>query len=501
MLKYKFGLGRKVAVVVLGALLIFSVFFATLAHITGYRMLEKQTQAKADGIAEFGRGILEHLMVEGKRDKLRVVLKSAIVSPQINDVMILDKSGVIAVRSTNKDIGEKFRLDNLSDVSAISKESFFPAVENENHYQYVVNPVFNKPQCYSCHPSSEKILGYYVVKASMDDLLKIAREHRFLNILLTFLIVISIGITIILALYYIVIKPVKRLEMHIHNVGKAVSNSGFYDDMQYSLLEESKRNDEISDLQKALNKLIKRLNESKIKLNEIHQNQLEQADRMFTTGEMAASLAHEIKNPISGVIGALQIFDAETQISDSRKEIILEMMSQLQRVNNAINDLLSYARPKPPVFETVEMKSLIDKTLSFITPLQQKKKINYNIVFDDESLNISADRNQLQQVLFNLMLNALQAIETDGTLDVIVKKKEQSVEIEVIDNGQGIKPDTLHLLFRPFFTTKHKGTGLGLAISKRIIEQHNGNIQITSELGKGTKVRISLPLNQNTTEL
>ncbi|MCL5028515.1 MAG: ATP-binding protein [Bacteroidetes bacterium] len=507
MLKYKFGLGKKVAVIVLGALLIFSVCFALLAHITGYRMLEKQAQAKAGGIAEFGKGILEHLMVEGKRDKLKVVLKSAIVSPQINDVMILDRNGIIAVRSTNKDIGKKFKLYNLPDVSAISKESFFPAVENKNHYQYVVNPVFNKTKCYSCHGSSDKILGYYVVKASMDDLLKVAQEHRSLNIILTLIIVIGVGVTILLALYYIVIKPVNRLKLHMNKIGNEVNVSKTYDDTQFSLLRESKRNDEISDLEKAFNKLTNRLNESKTKLNEMQQNQLEQADRMFTVGEMAASLAHEIKNPISGVIGALQIFDSETQSGDAKKEIIEEMMSLLQRVNNAVNDLLSYARPKPPVFETIDVKSLINKTLSLITPLQLEKNINYNVVLSDESLVICADRNQLQQVLFNLMLNALQAMSSEGTLNIIVKKresipesfrgKENSVEIEVIDNGQGIKPETLPFLFKPFFTTKHKGTGLGLAISKRIIEQHNGSIEITSELGKGTKAKISLPLEQN----
>lgn len=501
MLKHKIGLGRKIVILVLGTLLVFSACFAVFAHISGFRMLEKQAQAKADGISEFGRGILEHLMVEGKRSKLKNVLKSAIISPQINDVMILDKDGKIAIRAREKDIDKKFTLGNLSDVSKISIKSFFPAIENGKHYRYAISPIFNKQQCYSCHPSEDKILGFYVVKASMDDLLKVAMEHRFLNILLTLLIVISVGVTMLLALYLIVIKPIRRLEQNINNIGKAVSSSGFYDDMQFSQLEESKRNDEISDLQKAFNKLIKRLNESKIKLNEMHQNQLEQADRMFTTGEMAASLAHEIKNPISGVIGALQIFDAEIKSSDSKKEIILEMMSQLQRINNTINDLLSYARPKPPVFETLEVKSLIDKTLSFITPSQQKKKINYNVILENEFLTIPADRNQLQQVLFNLMLNSLQAMETEGTLEIIVKKKEPNVEIEIIDDGQGIKPETLPLLFKPFFTTKHKGSGLGLAISKRIIEQHNGKIQITSEPAKGTKVKISLPLNQSTLEL
>ncbi len=497
MLKYKFGLGRKVAVIVVIALLFFSLCFAFFAHVTGYKMLEKQAQAKADGIAEFGKGILEHLMVEGKPEILNRVLKSAIISPQINDVMILDKDGIITVRSTNKDIGKKFKLANLPDVSAISKESFFPVVENKNHFQYVVNPVFNKPECYSCHESSEKILGYYVVKASMDDLLKVAREHRFLNITLMLVIVFGVGVTILLALHYIIIKPVNKLKQHMNKIRDAVNHSETFDDTQFSLLCESKRNDEISDLEKAFNKLINRLNESKTKLNEMHQNQLEQADRMFTVGEMAASLAHEIKNPISGVIGALQVFDSETQSGDAKKEIIGEMMSLLKRVNNAVNDLLSYARPKPPVFKNVDVKSLINKTLSLITPLLQDKKINYNVVLEDESLIMSADSNQLQQVLFNLMLNALQAMGNEGTLNIFVKKKENSVEIEVIDNGAGIKPETLPFLFKPFFTTKHKGTGLGLAISKRIIEQHSGSIGITSEAGKGTKAKISLPLKQN----
>jgi signal transduction histidine kinase len=254
--------------------------------------------------------------------------------------------------------------------------------------------------------------------------------------------------------------------------------------------------DEIGQLQKNLSELVDELNRANQQIKEMHVSQMVRADQLANVGEMAASIAHEIRNPVAGVQGALEIIKSEIQHDEPRKEIIEEMQTQLKRVNKAITDLLSYARPSAPHFVISDLSNLTRKTASLLTRQTQEKKINLQILNVTEIPDIFIDEKLIQQVFFNIIMNAIDAVKEDGRIQIYLSSIDDRVVIKFSNNGEAIPENKRESIFKPFFTTKHKGTGLGLAISKKIIEQHNGTIRLDTTLNTGTTFIIELPTKQ-----
>jgi len=490
------SLGKKIAFAVSIVFFIAGGAFVYFAHRTGYSMLEKGAQAKAHGVVEFGRSIIEYAMLEGRNNQLQAILDRAVTSNQADDILILDRDGRVILRARTDHQNEILPLGQFSNVPDFPGEKFLFVKENNSLYEYFITPIIKRPDCFRCHTEPDTTKGFLAVKISMDDIRSVALQHRTTNILMTILVFTGLGGVILVTLLFLVIRPVRKLRNQIIQVEKQLDHFEQGEKVRFDELTVPQSQDEIAGLLRAFNKLIRRLNEAHAKLYTVHNNQLEQADRLATAGEMAASMAHEIKNPITGVLGALQVFDGETADDDPRKEILAEMMVQLDRVNQAVNDLLSYARPALPIFEDISLNDLIQRSISLLFQQTKKKQIVFQTQLSTMEVVISADKKQIQQVIWNIMLNAIQAMETGGTLSISTYLVDSLITIQISDAGKGIPPDQLDQVFKPFYTTKHKGTGLGMTISRRIVEQHNGKIEITSEVGKGTIVTISLPSKQ-----
>jgi len=488
------SLGKKIAFAVILVFLIVGGVFVYIAHQTGYTMLRKQAQSKAVGVAEFGKSILEYIMLSGKNEQLQAALERAIKSGEATDILILNENGKVIISANKENLPEKIPLESFYENPQYSNYKFLSINENDSLYEFVATPIINKPECRGCHQNIGETHGYLAVMISMNNLREASLEHRRFNIIMTIVTLVGLGSVLYLALTFLIIRPVKELNKQIINTQEEIERYEKGERVQFMEIARSKSHDEVANLRNAFNDLIHRLNIAHTKLHELHQMQLEHADRLATAGEMAASMAHEIKNPIAGVLGALQIFDSETPQKDERKEVIAEMITQLERVNNALNDLLYFARPTPPFFENVLVDDLIKKTCSLLAQQTKNKNIQILKKLSGDNLYISADKKQIQQVLWNIMLNAVQAMERGGTLSILLTSQESMVKIQITDTGKGMYPEQLEQVFKPFFTTKHKGTGLGMTISKRIIEQHNGKIYIDSIFGKGTTVTILLPI-------
>ena len=217
-------------------------------------------------------------------------------------------------------------------------------------------------------------------------------------------------------------------------------------------------------------------------------------------GELAASVAHEIKNPIAGIRNALEII-VEQYGRATEKPIIDEMFMQIDRVTNTIRDLLIFARPQEPKYSPIELQDVIDKAVSLHRNKMEKENIKLVEDFPSEPLEIEGDSELLRRVFVNLLLNAFQAVEgvKDGLITIRARKDttKNRIRIEFIDNGKGMAPEVLEKVFKPFFTTKHKGTGLGLSLSLSIIRKHGGNITCQSELNVGTTFTVELPIHQS----
>jgi signal transduction histidine kinase len=224
-----------------------------------------------------------------------------------------------------------------------------------------------------------------------------------------------------------------------------------------------------------------------------YQVKLSKSEHLAAVGELAASLAHEIKNPLAGISGAIQILGQELDDSHPHKEIIEESLRQIDRLDAAVKDLLIYARPKPPVTAPVSIHQLIQRALVLLReePAFRGVRIECDPVENDALVEIG--ESQIQQVLTNLLINAAHACQNGGAIQCRVTPTQASKRIVIQDNGIGMTPNVLERAFEPFYTTKAKGTGLGLAICKRIVESHGGTITLESRPGRGTRVIIELP--------
>ncbi|MEO0227855.1 MAG: ATP-binding protein [candidate division WOR-3 bacterium] len=214
------------------------------------------------------------------------------------------------------------------------------------------------------------------------------------------------------------------------------------------------------------------------------EEQLRHAERLSYLGKMASWVAHEIRNPLTSIYGFAQLLP-QANDDDKRKFYISEILRGTQRINRIIDDILTFARARKIEFEKIDLKELIEKIV-------QELKVPVLINCEDTPL-IKGEEESIRRLFVNLINNSIEAMEQNGTIKVNFSTRDNFVLTEVIDNGKGIPEKDLKKLFTPFFTTKSRGTGLGLAIVKKIVDDHNGKIEIKSEVGKGTTCLVYLP--------
>lgn len=230
------------------------------------------------------------------------------------------------------------------------------------------------------------------------------------------------------------------------------------------------------------------------------EEEMQRANQMTLVGQMAAGLAHEIKNPLAGVKVSLDVLAADLELQEEDQEVFARVVNEVNRMEKLLKNFLNYARPPQPHFDLVDVNRLLDSSLKNVELTISNKK-DLSIHFERDLFTglpqIEADPSQLQQVLLNLLLNAIDTIEGSGTITAISRMNGSDyVGIEISDTGKGMSEASLEKIFNPFFTTKTKGTGLGLSICKRLIEQHGGNIEVHSSVDSGTSFVITLPLRQ-----
>jgi len=221
---------------------------------------------------------------------------------------------------------------------------------------------------------------------------------------------------------------------------------------------------------------------------------LERSRRLAAMGELAASVAHEVRNPLAGMKGALQVLRGELSVKPQNLEIVNELLAQIDRLESLVRDLLSYARPLEPTFIPFDLHELLDRVLRLHKEETDAAGITVRRIYGPGTGRIVADPQQLEQVFLNLIHNAMQAIDRGGSITLTTEAHEGELRIAFEDSGAGIVAEDLPRIFQPFFTTKHRGSGLGLPIVKRIVEAHDGAVEVESERGAGTRVSVRIPL-------
>jgi PAS domain S-box-containing protein len=227
------------------------------------------------------------------------------------------------------------------------------------------------------------------------------------------------------------------------------------------------------------------------------EQQLLASGRLVAVGELTASMAHEFNNPLGIVLGFAQGLLANMDSSDPNYHHVQIISEEAKRCEKLVQELLEFGRPKNADFAWTDVQEMIQKTLDLVQPRAGKSKIEAYAKFEGELPQIHADPQQLQQVLLNLSLNAVDAMPKGGTLTIAATQESPNrLTITVADTGIGIEPDVLPRIFQPFFTSKkRRGLGLGLPICDRIVKGHGGRIEVNSIPGEGTRFTIRLPIN------
>ena len=219
-----------------------------------------------------------------------------------------------------------------------------------------------------------------------------------------------------------------------------------------------------------------------------------QVESLAEIGELAAQVAHEIKNPLAGISAAIQIVVETVERDDPRHGILLEVLDHVRRLDDTVLALLRFTRPYLPGLRPTAPSEVLAAALSILEATEEFREIEVHRDFDPTGAKVPADPQQLVQVFLNLLLNAAQSLREDRRIFVRTRRDGEEVLIEVEDRGIGIPTARLKQIFRPFFTSRNKGTGLGLPIARKIIEGHGGTLTVESEPGVGSSVRVRRPV-------
>ncbi|WP_102261379.1 ATP-binding protein [Mesobacillus jeotgali] len=225
-------------------------------------------------------------------------------------------------------------------------------------------------------------------------------------------------------------------------------------------------------------------------ITSIHED-LRQKEKLAVIGQMATAIAHEIKNPLSSLKGFTQLQKEKDKDDDHYYPI---MLSEIDRINSIVTNLLILGKPNTGEKSTKNLKGIIEYVLVVIEPHADRMNVKVELDLTD-SPGLICDENQLKQVFINLIKNAMESMPEGGTVKITSQVKNDTATVSIQDEGCGIESDKLQKLGEPFYTTKENGNGLGLMVTKKIIEEHNGQLNINSELNKGTTVEVRLPLS------
>jgi signal transduction histidine kinase len=295
---------------------------------------------------------------------------------------------------------------------------------------------------------------------------------------------VAICAVLIVALAYLIQRPMVELQEQIARVG----NGEFDAEVSFA-----KRNDEIGDLGRNFNRMVQQLRESRDEIERLHQTQISRAEHLATLGELAAGLAHEIRNPLAGIAGVIEIVGRDLPTTSPARGVVKDVRLEIAQINRILTDLLETARPRVPEMRASDLNTTIEHAIMLVRQQVISKPITIDLQKSPDLPEVEHDSDQIHQVLLNLLLNAVQAIEAKGSVSVEIASRDNFAVVTVTDNGRGIPHEILPNIFRPFFTTKGNGTGLGLSLARRIVEEHRGRIEVSSEPLRGTTFRVFLP--------
>jgi signal transduction histidine kinase len=478
-------------IIAISAILAVTIGLGTWINI-GYQRAQME-DALEDNVLIIANTIersLANAMLDGKSKEVQHILEAVGGYHNIQEVKIFSPNGVVLKSSKSWMIGRQ--VDAFTEKWFLADRFKKPIKRREEGVFSVLFPILNEQPCFHCHGSKVKLNGVLAVDVSMAQTQEKVRELSKTMFLWAFGVTATLAVSLSLFLTYLVSNPIQELIITMERAERGLEARV-----------DIKSSDEIGKLGEAFNSLLTKLERARRRVERYHYEQMKRADRLASIGEMAAGIAHEIKNPLAGIAGVIQVLKKDHAVGGQKRAVLDEVLSQVERMDKAVRNLLSFARPPEPKMTLVDINELIGKLLDFLAPQFAKNSIVAERKLAPGLPWLTLDPDLIQQALINIALNAIQAMPEGGKFTVETKSAKPggespgSVEIVFADTGKGISMENLSRIFNPFFTTRQQGTGLGLSITQRIIEQHGGELNVLSSPGKGANFIILFPYPQN----
>ena len=494
--KISYKLILAVGGVMISTIVIFSYFIIESQHKAMIEQLE-QTSSRCSETIKSGT---KYDMLLNQREHNYRIIETIGEQEDIEKIRIFNKLGEI-IYSTDKN-----ELNQMVDKKAescfgchaedaplekltIPERTRIFTTDNNKKRLGIINPIYNEPGCWQSechvHEKSQKVLGVLDVTMSLDEIERLIAANRRKIVAFALIAILATSLLLWILVHNLIGKPVKQLVA----ATKIVADGN----LEYKITKF--KNDELGLLGRAFNEMTSKLVSV--------QRQIYQSDKLASLGRLTSGIAHEINNPLTGVLAYTSILLKRDDIASDVKEDLEVVVRESKRCREIVKGLLDFARQEPPKKSNVNITEIINRTIAILNNQLNLKKISIKLNTSDNLPAIKADANQLQQVFINLLVNASDATEKNGEEIHITTSKgkldgQDCITIKIKDFGCGIPQETLTKIFEPFYTTKgQKGTGLGLAVVWGIIEKHDGKIEIESEPGKSTTFVIQLPLSEN----
>ncbi len=512
-----------------------TIIVMVVSGISGYVSLKNQEreilQAMVTGADQLSKGITSatwHAMLADDRSAAYEVMQTIAANPGISRIRIFNKEGKVMFSTK---AGDESQVNKNAEACAMCHSSSQPLVNIDassrarvfrggsgDRQLAMITPIYNEPSCSEAqchaHPSSTNVLGVLDVAFDLSPVDSELNAARAEVLAVTAIQIVLIGLFIVFFTRRFVDRPINQLiagtravsRMQLDHVVE-VSSSTELGELAHEFNVMSERlNQAMAELNKAAEELELKVRERTRQLEVAHQKLL-QSDRLASLGQLSATVAHEINNPISGVLNLAMLLDRimkedgipEDRIPEFRK-YLGQIIDETTRVGRIVSDLLAFSRRAKPQSANADLNGIIRSTLLILRHRLELGNVVLDLDLSDSLPMIECDSSQMQQVIINLVMNGAEACRNKGRgkISISTKPKEESVVLEVSDNGDGIPKEILGKIFDPFFTTKGevKGIGLGLSVVYGIIDAHGGDIGVRSNVGEGTVFTVTIPVRK-----
>ncbi|MBZ5706375.1 MAG: HAMP domain-containing protein [Acidobacteriia bacterium] len=489
--------------------------------------LEASVLGSAERVSDVIKRSTTYYMLRNDRDGLYQMMQTIADEPGMVKVRIFDKDGRVSYSTDSAEVSHV--VDKGAEacygchaqsqpLARLNRPDRFRIYRNGGGHRVlgIITPIENQPACSNAachaHPASQQILGV------LDTNISLAKADEQLATGSLSMLVYTAGAMLIVAflswlfVWRVVGEPIKALKSGTERLSQG--------DLGYQL--EVQSHDEVGDLAQSFNTmslqlraaneeivawartLEDRVDQKTRELKRAHDHVLH-VEKMASIGKMAAVVAHEINNPLSGILTYAKLLrkwlDRGETEGDKHEEAMqcLELIAgESRRCGDLVKNLLTFSRTAPMNVEATDLNAVMDRSVRLVQHQLELNGIQLQLDLANDLPRVQCDPAQIEQVVLALIMNSIDAMPRGGNLWLRTRMNDSrdEVEIQVRDDGSGIPPDILPQLFEPFLTTKESGhgVGLGLAISRGIIERHNGHIEVQSEAGKGTTFTITLPL-------